>query len=335
MRILLTGGLGFIGSHNAVVLCEQNIEIIIIDNLSNSSIEVLDKIKKIVKKPELIQFIEGNINNIDILHKIFLEYGKIDGIIHFASLKSVGESIKEPILYYKENLNGLLNLLQIMDTYNCNKIIFSSSATVYGSNCTCPLKEINKTGDSITNPYGQTKYFQEQFLIDYSKIHPEKAITILRYFNPVGAHSSGIIGEDPNGIPSNLFPYILRVATKEYKELNVFGNTYNTNDGTCIRDFIHVMDLAEGHVETLKKQKSGLNIYNLGSGKGTSVLELVTTFEKINCIQIPYTIRDKRDGDIDIVYADVSKVYNEIGWKTKRSIEDICKDGYNFIINNK
>jgi UDP-glucose 4-epimerase len=334
MNILVTGGLGFIGSHTIISLLEQNDNlnnnIIIIDSLSNSSINTLSNIKSLVKNPEKIIFIEGDVNNKIFLKDVFIKY-KIESIIHFASLKSVSESIKKPLLYYNQNINSLLNLLELMDSYDCNQFIFSSSATVYGSEALSPLKETDQIGSSITNPYGQTKYFQEQILNDYSKINPHKSITILRYFNPAGAHPSGLIGENPNGIPNNLFPYILRVATKEYDKLTIFGNTYNTNDGTCIRDFIHVMDLADGHVASLNTNKNGLTIYNLGTGQGASVLELLTTFEKVNNIEIPYIIADKRDGDIDIVYADVSKVYNEIGWKTKRNIEVICRDGYHFI----
>lgn len=335
MNILITGGLGFIGSHTIVSLLEENNNlnnnVIIVDNLSNSSINILSNIKSLVKKPESIIFIEGDINDKLLMKDVFIKY-KIESIIHFASLKSVSESIKKPLLYYSQNMNSLLNLLELMDIYECNQLIFSSSATVYGSDAKSPLKETDKIGSFITNPYGQTKYFQEQILNDYSKINPHKSITILRYFNPAGAHPSGLIGENPTGIPNNLFPYILRVATKQYDKLTIFGNTYNTNDGSCIRDFIHVMDLADGHSASLKNKKNGLTIYNLGTGKGTSVLELVTTFEKVNNIKIPYIISDKREGDLDIVYSDVTKVYNEIGWKTKRNVEDICRDGYNFML---
>ena len=334
MNILVTGGLGFIGSHTIVSLLDENNNlnntVIIVDNLSNSSINILSNIKSLVKKPESIIFIEGDINDKLLMKDVFIKY-KIESIIHFASLKSVSESIMKPLLYYSQNMNSLLNLLELMDIYECNQLIFSSSATVYGSDSKSPLKETDKIGSFITNPYGQTKYFQEQILNDYSKINPHKSITILRYFNPAGAHPSGLIGENPTGIPNNLFPYILRVATKQYEKLTIFGNTYCTNDGTCIRDFIHVMDLADGHCASLKNKKNGLTIFNLGTGKGTSVLELVTTFEKVNNIKIPYIISDKREGDLDIVYSDVSKVYNEIGWKTKRNVEDICRDGYNFI----
>jgi len=285
MNILITGGLGFIGSHTIVSLLDSSdnldYNVIIIDNLSNSSIKTLSNIKSLVKNPENIIFIEGDVNNKIFMKEVFMKY-KIESIIHFASLKSVGDSIKNPLLYYNQNINSLLNLLELMDNYDCNQFIFSSSATVYGSESISPLKETDQIGCSITNPYGQTKYFQEQILNDYSKVNPHKSITILRYFNPAGAHPSGLIGENPNGIPNNLFPYILRVASKQYDKLTIFGNTYNTNDGTCIRDFIHVMDLADGHVASLNTSKNGLTIYNLGTGQGASVLELVTTFTPLH-----------------------------------------------------
>ena len=332
MMILLTGGLGFIGSHTAVTLGQTNNIIIILDNLSNSSIETLTNIKQLVKYPENIFFIKGDVTDSNILDYIFSTYKQIDSVIHFASLKSVGESISKPLIYYKENLNGLISLLEIMNKYNCFKFIFSSSATVYGSTSQSPLKETDTIGLNITNPYGQTKYFQECILNDYSKVNSNIEITILRYFNPVGAHPSGLIGENPEGIPNNLFPYLLRVASKLYTHLNIYGNDYPTSDGTCLRDFIHVMDLAEGHVAAMMNQKKGLVIYNLGTGISTSIQQLITVFEKVNNINIPYIICPRRQGDIDIVFADVSKIFNEIGWKSTRSVEDICRDGLNYIL---
>ena len=332
MMILLTGGLGFIGSHTAVTLGQTNNIIIILDNLSNSSIETLTNIKQLVKYPENIFFIKGDVTDSNILDYIFSTYKQIESVIHFASLKSVGESISKPLIYYKENLNGLISLLEIMNKYNCFKFIFSSSATVYGSTSQSPLKETDTIGLNITNPYGQTKYFQECILNDYSKVNSNIEITILRYFNPVGAHPSGLIGENPEGIPNNLFPYLLRVASKLYTHLNIYGNDYPTPDGTCLRDFIHVMDLAEGHVAAMMNQKKGLVIYNLGTGISTSIQQLITVFEKVNNINIPYIICPRRQGDIDIVFADVSKIFNEIGWKSTRSVEDICRDGLNYIL---
>lgn len=330
MRVLLTGGLGFIGSHCAVVLGQYDHEIIILDNLSNSSIKVLSKINHLVKDPSKIHFVEGDVLDTSIVNTVFESFGKIDAVIHFASLKSVNESIEYPLVYYRKNMDGLLTILEVMQKHHCNKFIFSSSCTVYGCDTKAPIRETERIGMSITNPYGQTKYFQEQILMDYKKAHPEFGITILRYFNPAGAHPSGLLGEDPRGIPNNLFPYILRVATCKLDYLTIYGNDYDTHDGTCIRDYIHVMDLAEGHIAALEHIKQGLEIYNLGTGKGTSVLEFVKTFERINNVHVPYKIGIRRGGDVPVVYADVSKVYNAFGWKTTRTVEDICRDGYYF-----
>lgn len=330
MRVLLTGGLGFIGSHCAVVLGEYDHEIIILDNLSNSSIQVLYKINYLVKDSSKIHFVQGDVLDTTIVENVFKTFGRIDAVIHLASLKSVNESIEYPLVYYRKNMDGLLTILEVMQKHNCNKFIFSSSCTVYGCDTTAPIRETDRIGLSITNPYGQTKYFQEQILKDYKKAHPEFGITILRYFNPAGAHPSGLLGEDPRGIPNNLFPYILRVATDKLDYLTIYGNDYDTHDGTCIRDYIHVMDLAEGHIAALDNIKQGLEIYNLGTGKGTSVLEFVKTFERINNVHVPYRIGTRRSGDVPVVYADVSKVYQAFGWKTTRTVEDICRDGYNF-----
>jgi UDP-glucose 4-epimerase len=246
-------------------------------------------------------------------------------------LKAVGESIEKPLFYYEHNINGLITVLKTMKIYNCKKIIFSSSATVYGSESSSPLFETNKIGISISNPYGQTKYFQEQILQDFVKVNPEYEITILRYFNPVGAHPSGIIGENPTEIPNNLFPYILRVSIGKYPLLSIFGNDYDTSDGSCIRDYIHIMDLAEGHIASLNNIKTGITIYNLGTGKGHSVLDVINIFEKVNDCTIPYEITERRKGDIAITFANVDKIKAELGWEAKKSMEDICKDGYNFI----
>lgn len=336
MRVLLTGGLGFIGSHTAVVLSNMNFEVVIMDNLYNSKIKVLDDIKCLSKNPEKIHFYKGDVNiKTDIL-TVFTKYRYIDVVIHFASLKSVNDSINLPLLYYKKNVNSIINLLEVMENCDCKKLIFSSSATVYGSNQQSPLNENMLAGTYITNPYGQTKYFQEQILHDYVKINTKINVIILRYFNPVGAHPSGIIGEDPNGTPTNLFPYLLKVVSKKYSMLNIFGDDYNTSDGSCVRDFIHVMDVAEGHSQViLYMNNPGIYVYNLGTGKGTSVLELITTFQDVNNIAIPYKFLPRRDGDVDILFSDVTKIFNEIGWKSKYTLDDICRDGYNFLLKNK
>jgi UDP-glucose 4-epimerase len=329
MKILLTGGLGFIGSHCSVVLNQEGHETIIIDNFENAKYNVLSKIKQLCTFPRNVSFYQGDVSDHSFLTNIF-EKECPEVVIHLASLKSVNQSIDNPLLYYKKNLTGLLNVLQVMQEQNCHRIIFSSSSTVYGNNNTSPLDETMVTGLNITNPYGQTKYMQECILQDYAKANPKMNIILLRYFNPVGAHPSGLIGENPNGIPNNLFPYILKVANKEYPELKIFGKDYNTEDGTCVRDFIHVMDLAHGHVASFKQTEPGCHIYNLGTGKGTSVWELVKTFETTNSVNIPYVFEDRRKGDIESVYCDVSKAKEELDWETKRTIEDICKDGYAF-----
>ena len=333
MHILVTGGLGFIGSHVAVSLGNTDHKVTIIDNLYNSTLSVYDNILKLAEHPENFDLVEGDVTVKTDLEKIF-QSKHIDGIIHFASLKSVGESIEHPLTYYSQNLNGTLCLLEMMKKYDCKKFIFSSSATVYGTQ-EPPLLETHQTGAGLTNPYGQTKYFQEQILQDFSKVNPDFEITLLRYFNPVGAHPSGLIGEDPNGIPNNLFPFVLRVASRQYNELSIFGDDYNTPDGTCVRDFIHVMDLARGHIAAISHSKIGTNIYNLGTGKGVSVMELVKTFEKVNGITIPYKITERRPGDIESVYSDAEKAKKRLHWETTCTIEDVCNDGYNFIISNK
>jgi len=331
MNILLTGGLGFIGSHVACILgnYKEN-KIIIVDNLDNSKRETFDNILSIVKYSDNLTFIEGDILHKDVLESIFKKY-EINSVIHFASLKAVGESIENPLLYYNKNINGLLNILEVMKNNGTKRLIFSSSATVYGNENELPIKETDKVGINISNPYGKTKYFQEEILKDFIKVNGDFEIIILRYFNPVGAHSSGKIGEDPNDTPNNLFPYILRVSIGEYERLNIYGDNYDTIDGSGVRDYIHVMDLSEGHVKALEKIKKGLNIYNLGTGKGISVLEMVKTFEEVNKCKIPYKIMERRNGDIGEIFADVSKANDELGWKANKTLKDICKDGYNFI----
>ncbi len=318
MSILLTGGLGFIGSHTFVELSENNYDAIIIDNLSNSKLEQIDKLEKLTCKK--VKFYLGDMMNISNIEKVFSE-NTINHVIHFAGLKSVTDSIEKPLEYYNHNLQILFNLLNVMKKYNCKNLVFSSSATVYGNNGINILTENTPTGQNITNPYGQTKYFQEEILKDLYKSDNNWNITLLRYFNPVGGHSSGIIKEEPNGIPANLFPCILK-SIRDKTQLKIYGNTYDTYDGTCIRDFIHVCDLANAHMEVLNSK--GLNIYNVGTGKKTSVLDIITTFEKVNNIKLDYVITDKRNGDIACVCADCSKISNEIGWKSTYNIEDMC-----------
>lgn len=332
MKILVTGGTGYIGSHTCIELINNGYEVIIIDNLSNSKKDVLKRIKQITGITPI--FYEGNVQNEQLLISIF-EKHQIDAVIHFAGLKAVGESVEKPLEYYQNNLDSTLVLLKVMKKYNVNKIIFSSSATVYGSNNQVPFKETDKIGGT-TNPYGTSKLFIEQILNDLSISNPDFSIIILRYFNPIGAHKSGLIGDNPNGIPNNLMPYITKVATKELTHLNIFGNDYPTKDGTGVRDYIHVVDLAIGHVKALTKsiKENGIHIYNLGTGIGYSVLEIVKTFEQENNIKIPYEIKPRRAGDIAECYADVTKAKEELDFKTKYNIKDMVKDSYNFYINN-
>ena len=333
MKILVTGGTGYIGSHTCVELLNNNYEVVIIDNFVNSKKDVIDSIKKITNKD--VTFYEGDVRDKELMSKIF-EDNNIEAVIHFAGLKAVGESVQKPLEYYQNNLDSTLVLLEVMKEFNVKKIIFSSSATVYGDNKNVPFKE-DYTVVGTTNPYGTTKLFIEHILSDLIVADPEFSIVILRYFNPIGAHRSGLIGDNPNGIPNNLMPYVCKVATSELPCLNVFGNDYPTVDGTGVRDYIHVVDLAIGHVKALNKlvKDSGLFIYNLGTGKGTSVLELVNAFEEVNGISIPYVIKKRRDGDIASCYADVSKAYEELGFKTKYDIKDMVKDSYLFYKNNK
>ena len=326
MKILVTGGCGYIGSHTVVELLKNDYEVIIVDNLCNSKIDVLDKIEKISGKK--VKFYQIDLCNEEELRKVFIE-NKIDGVIHFAGLKAVSESVEKPIMYYNNNLVSTLNLLLLMQEFNVKKLVFSSSATVYGKPKSLPIYEDFSL--MTTNPYGTTKLMIENILKDLYNSDNSFDITILRYFNPIGAHKSGLLGENPNGIPNNLMPYIMRVAIGEYKELQVFGNDYDTIDGTGVRDYIHVCDLANGHVLALQNKKSGLKIYNLGTGKGTSVLELVHEFEKINNIKINYVIKPRRSGDIDACFASNEKAKKELGFVPKYSISDMCLDSYNFI----
>ena len=334
MNILVTGCTGYIGSHTCVELLNENYNIIGLDNFSNSKREILDKIKEITNKD--IKFYEGDMLDYNLISTIFNE-NKIDCVIDFAAYKSVGESVQKPIEYYINNVSSVLNLLKVMKEHDCKKIVFSSSATVYGKPKTVPIKETDEIGGT-TNPYGTSKLFVEQILSDLCLADSDMAVCILRYFNPIGAHESGLIGEDPNGIPANLMPYISKVAAGELECLSVFGNDYDTKDGTGVRDYIHVVDLAKGHikaVEKLVKEQKGKYIYNLGTGTGYSVLEMINSFEKVNNVKVNYKIVDRRPGDIDSCYADPTKALNELNWKAEKNIDDMCRDAYNFEVKVK
>lgn len=333
MSILVTGGAGYIGSHTVVELLNKGEDIVIVDNFVNSKPEVLDRIKKITGKD--FKFYEVDILDEENLSKVF-EENDIESVIHFAGLKAVGESVIKPIEYYHNNITGTLVLLKLMKKYNCNRIVFSSSATVYGTPERVPLTEDCKTGGT-TNPYGTTKLFIEQILQDVYVANNNFSVALLRYFNPIGAHESGLIGEDPNDIPNNLMPYITGVASGKLEILNVFGNDYPTKDGTGVRDYIHVVDLAKGHLKALDKirKEPGVRIYNLGTGNGYSVLDIVNTFQRVNNIEVKYRIADRRPGDIAECYADPTKAKNELGWVAEKGIEEMCKDSWNFIISNR
>lgn len=325
MAVLVAGGAGYIGSHTAIELLESGYEVVIVDNLSNSNSIVVDRIKELSKKP--VKFYNIDIRNKDEMHVVFKE-NNIESIIHFAALKAVGESVEKPIEYYSNNLISTLNLFELMREYGVKKFVFSSSATVYGDPHTCPILEDFPL--SVTNPYGRTKLMIEQMLVDISKADKSLDIALLRYFNPVGAHKSGRIGEEPNGVPSNLMPYITKIAVGKLKELSVYGNDYPTHDGTGVRDYIHVLDLAAGHVKALQKleENPGLVVYNLGTGKGYSVLDLVKAFSKASGKEIPYKIVGRRVGDVAMCYADSSKAEKELGWKAKYELEEMCEDSW-------
>lgn len=330
MNILVTGGLGFIGSHTVIELIKNNHTVIITDNLINSKIEVLDKLTTITGiKPTFYQI---DVTDEAKVEEIFNNH-KIDGVIHFAGLKAVGESVSKPLEYYYNNLVSTMVLSKMCVKYGVGKFVFSSSATVYGDQSS-PLKEdmeLKKT----TNPYGETKAMSERILSDTSNANPSFAVSLLRYFNPVGAHESGLIGEDPNGIPNNLMPFVTKVAKGQLEKLNVFGNDYDTIDGTGVRDYIHVVDLAKGHVKAIENLDKGINIFNLGTGRGTSVLELVNAFMKINEIDVPYEIVGRRPGDIATCYAHAEKAEVELGWKAELTIEDMVRDAWRFEENNR
>lgn len=331
MSILVTGGAGYIGSHTVVELLQLGREVVIVDNLSNSSILVLDRIEEITgTRPTFYQL---DVADKDALRAVF-EKENIESAIHFAGYKAVGESVEKPLMYYENNIMSTLALVEVMAEFNVKKIVFSSSATVYGLNNPSPLIEDMPT--SATNPYGYTKVMLEQILRDVQLSDKEWSVALLRYFNPIGAHSSGLIGEDPAGIPNNLMPFIAQVAVGKRDELSVFGDDYETVDGTGVRDYIHVIDLALGHIKALEKisEVSGVHTYNLGSGQGTSVLELVQAFEKVNGVPVPYKIVERRPGDVATCYANADKALEELNWKTEKSIEDMCRDTWNWQSNN-
>ncbi len=332
MAILVTGGAGFIGSHTCVELLNAGYDVVVLDNLSNSSEKSLERVKELTGKD--LKFYKGDILDRDILEKIFSE-NKIESCIHFAGLKAVGESVEKPWEYYENNIAGTLTLVDEMRKNGCKNIIFSSSATVYGNPAEIPITEKCPKGQ-CTNPYGWTKSMLEQILSDIQKADKEWNVVLLRYFNPIGAHPSGRIGENPNGIPNNLMPYITQVAVGKLKELGVFGNDYDTPDGTGVRDYIHVVDLALGHVAALKKieEKAGLKIYNLGTGVGYSVLDIVKNFEEANGIKIPYKIKPRRAGDVAICYSDASLAKEELGWTAKYGIKEMCADSWRWQKNN-
>ena len=326
MAILVTGGLGYIGSHTCVELMNAGAEVVVVDNLYNCKKSSYDRIKALVGKD--FKFYECDIRDAEGLNKIF-DNENIDSVIHFAGLKAVGESVQKPLEYFDNNVNGTLVLLDVMRKHGCKKIVFSSSATVYGMNNVSPLTEDMQVG-GVTNPYGRTKYMIECILQDLYVSDKEWSICLLRYFNPIGAHKSGTMGEDPNGIPNNLMPYITQVAIGKRECLSIHGNDYDTPDGTGVRDYIHVVDLSLGHLKAVEKVagETGLFIYNLGTGKGCSVLDVVKAFEKASGVEIPYVIGPRRAGDIATCYSDPSKALNELGWKAERDIEEMCEDSW-------
>lgn len=332
MNLLITGGTGYIGSHTVVELLNNGDEVVIIDNLSNSKKDVIEKIKEITNKE--VTFYEGDVKDKNLLEEIF-KNNKIDVVIHFAGYKAVGESVEKPLMYYDNNLISTINLCEVMNKYGVKKLVFSSSATVYGMPKSLPIKEDFPL--STTNPYGTTKLMIENILRDLSYSDKDWSIAILRYFNPIGTHESGLIGENPNGIPNNLMPYIVKVANKELDHLNIFGDDYDTKDGTGVRDYIHVVDLAKGHVLAAKKvfDEKGIDAYNLGTGNGYSVLEMVKKFEEVNNVKVNYVITKRREGDIAACYADTNYALKKLGFKATKTLDDMCKDAYNFVLKNR
>ena len=322
---LVTGGAGYIGSHTLIELINNNFDVVVVDNLVNSSRESLRRVEQITGHE--IPFIEADVRDQSALDDVFTTYD-IDSVIHFAGLKAVGESVAKPLEYYDNNLVSTLALLEAMREHSVKQLVFSSSATVYGNPSELPLRETSTVGVGLTNPYGKTKYMIEQIIQDYCAADPAFEATILRYFNPIGAHQSGQIGEDPNGIPNNLLPYVAQVAVGKLQSVGVFGNDYDTPDGTGVRDYIHVVDLARGHVAALQHMKAGANVYNLGTGSGTSVLEIIKAFSKACGRDLPYEIKPRRAGDIAACYADCSKAERELGWRAELSIEQACADSW-------
>lgn len=331
MNILVTGGAGYIGSHTIIELLNAGHNVVVVDNLSNSSQESLRRVEEITSKN--IEFHEADLRNHDILSAIFNE-NNFDAVIHFAGLKAVGESVQNPIDYYRNNIDSTLSLLELMQSNKVNKLVFSSSATVYGDPGTPKYTETLPVGQKISNPYGQTKYMIEQIIRDVCISDPTFEASLLRYFNPIGAHESGMIGEDPQGTPNNLMPYIAQVAVGKHKILSIFGNNYPTPDGTCKRDYIHVVDLAKGHLAALEKLKPGSTAYNLGSGNPVSVLELVNSFVTETGQNVPYKITNRREGDLPEFYADPTKANRELNWQTTKTIGDMCRDTWRWQSNN-
>ena len=330
-RVLITGGTGYIGSHTAVELIEAGYEVVILDNLFNSKIEVLEKIGKIA---DVVPFYKVDLMDAEAVDKVF-EKGKFDTVIHFAGLKAVGESVEKPLTYYENNIGGTVNLLKAMEKYGCNEIIFSSSATVYGDPGKPEYVETMRTGQDISSPYGKTKYMIEEILKDATVANPKLSVVTLRYFNPIGAHPSGLLGEDPNGIPNNLMPIVMKVARKEIPKLAVYGDDYPTPDGTCRRDYIHVVDLSKGHLAAMEALKPGFNVYNLGSGKPNSVLEIVSAFEKASGEKLPRKVVKRRPGDLAEFWANPDKAEKELGWKTELTVDDAMEDTIRYLKNEE
>ena len=330
MKVLLTGGAGYIGSHTVVEMCAAGHDVVVIDNFSNSSPLVMGRVEELVGRK--IPLYHADVADEAVLDRIFAEH-KIDAVVHFAGLKAVGESVRMPLAYYENNLGTTFSLLRAMKRAGVNRFIFSSSATVYGTPESCPITEQSATG-KCSNPYGWTKFMIEQILTDYAHANPEMQVILLRYFNPVGAHKSGRIGEMPNGKPNNLMPYITQVAVGKLEQLSIFGNDYPTPDGTGVRDYIHVVDLARGHVAALGVQTQGVEVFNLGTGVGYSVLDMVNTFSRVNGVDVPYRIVERRPGDIAECYADPTKAREVLGWHAELSLEDMVRDSWNWQSNN-